>query len=100
MTCYVYTNADSLPNKIQELKSYITLSEKVPDIIALTEIKTKNKWQINNAELNIDGYDMYSNNLWEYNRGIIIYVKESVTCKQIFVDNSFMEYVRNTDRWQ
>ena len=39
----IYTNADSLPKKIQELKSYITLSEKVPDIIALTEIKTKNK---------------------------------------------------------
>lgn len=83
----IYTNADSLPNKIQELKSYITLSEKVPDIIALTEIKTKNKWQINDAELNIDGYDMYSNNLWKYNRGIIIiisYVKESFSFYQRF----------------
>ena len=70
-----------------ELKSYITLSEKVPDIIALTEIITKNKWQINNAELNTDGYDMYSNNLWKYNRGIIIiisYVKESFSFYQRF----------------
>ena len=86
VTCNVYTLM-LIPYQIKyrsELKSYITLSEKVPDIIALTEIKTKNKWQINDVELNIDGYDLYSNNLWEYNRGIVIYVKDSLTCKQIF----------------
>ena len=40
MLC-IYTNVDCLPNKLQELKCFINLSEKVPDIIALTEINIK-----------------------------------------------------------
>jgi len=92
MLC-IYTNVDCLPNKIQELKCFINLPEKVPDIIALTEIKYKNKWHVNTAELNIDGYNLFSNNLWEQNRGIIIYVKQDLNCKQVFLNNSFTEYV-------
>jgi len=92
MLC-IYTNFDCLPNKIQELKCFINLSEKVPDIIALTEIKYKNKWHVNTAELNIDGYHLFSNNLWEQNLGIIIYAKQDLNCKQVFLNNSCMEYV-------
>ena len=92
MLC-IYTNVDCLPNKLQELKCFIKLSEKVPHIIALTEIKYKNKWHVNTAELNIDGYNLFSNNLWEQNRGIIIYVKQDLNCKQVFLNNSFTEYV-------
>jgi len=29
----------------------------------------------------------------EQNRGIIIYVKQDLNCKQVFLNNSFMEYV-------
>ena len=53
----------------------------------------KNKLYVNTAELNIDGYHLFSNNLWEQNREIIIYVKQDLNCKQVFLNNSFMVYV-------
>ena len=57
--------------------------------------KYKNKWHVNTSELNIDGYHLFSNNLREQNREIIIitYVKQDLNCKQVFLNNSFMEYV-------
>jgi len=93
MLC-IYTNVDCLPNKIKELKWLIKLSEKVPDIIALTEVKNKRKRNFDYTdELKIDGYHLFSNNLQEENRGIIIYVKQDLKCKQVTLNNSFMEYV-------
>ena len=50
---FLYTNADSLPNKLQELKQLIVHLERNPEVISLTEVKYKNKWDINSAELNI-----------------------------------------------
>ena len=44
---------DCLPNKLQELKQLLVHFEKSPDIISLTEIKHKNKWEMNSAELTI-----------------------------------------------
>ena len=52
---FLYTiNADCLPNKLQQLKQLLVHFEKSPDIISLTEIKHKNKWEMNSAELTID----------------------------------------------
>ena len=67
----LYTNIDCLPNKIQELSQYINLQDKPPDVIALTEIKYKNKWHLYTSELTIHGYHLLSNNLQENTRGII-----------------------------
>lgn len=90
---FLYTNADCLPNKLQELKQLLVHFEKSPDIISLTEIKHKNKWEMNSAELTIDGYQMFTNDLEANNRGILVYVKEHLSCKQIFLSNIFGEYV-------
>jgi len=87
---FLYTNTDCLPNKLQELKQLIVHLEKSPDIIALTEIKHKNKWEMNSAELTIDGYQMFTNDLEAKNRGILVYVKEHLSCKQIFLGNIFV----------
>ena len=57
---FLYTNADCLPNKLQELKRLIVHLEKSPDIISLTEIKHKHKWEMNSAELIIDAYQMFT----------------------------------------
>ena len=54
---------DSLPNKIEELKKRVTSMDTKPDVIALTEIKHKNKWNLERSELQLDGYSLYSNDL-------------------------------------
>jgi len=93
----IYSNVDCLPNKIEELKCrLIKSSEKVPDIIALTEVKNKMKRKNFNYtdELKIDGYRLFSNDLLrEENRGIIIYVKQDLKCEKVPLNEPFNEYV-------
>ena len=55
----LYTNADSLSNKINELKLLIRSLEKKPGIIAITEVKHKNKWNTTVSELTLPGYILY-----------------------------------------
>jgi len=43
----MYTNADKLLNKMDELKSRIYACKVKPAIICVTKIKHKNKWDIN-----------------------------------------------------
>jgi len=40
----MYSNVDSLSNKKQELVAFINNAPCKPKLIALTEIKHKNKW--------------------------------------------------------
>ena len=47
----MYTNADGLPNKLDELKSRIHACKVKPSIISVTEVKHKSKWDIYMAEL-------------------------------------------------
>ena len=89
----MYANVDSLANKVQELKFRINDTYSKPHIIALTEIKHKNKWNIDISELQIEGYTIYSNNLQDNGRGIVNYVRRDIICQQIYVDNSFNEYL-------
>jgi len=42
---------------------------------------------MNSAEFTIDGYQMFTNDLEANNRGILVYVKERLSCKQIFLGN-------------
>ena len=43
-------------------------------------------------ELVIHGYNIFSNDLSTNSRGIIIYVSQDLTCKQIDFNNSFSEF--------
>ena len=89
----LYTNADSLPNKLQELKSRITLGSSKPKIITITEAKHKNKWNYSLSELQIEGYNIFTNDLGGETRGIITYVSREIMCKQIQFFDSFTVYV-------
>jgi len=89
----LYSNVDSLSNKKQELMSVINNASCKPKIIALTEIKQKNKWETNLSELVIPGYNIISNNLNTNTRGIVVYVKQDLICKQLNYDNSFSEFI-------
>ena len=92
----LYTNADTLHNKIQELKLLLETLESTPQIIAITEIKAKKRIDIYLSEFNIPGYTVYSNNLEENNRGILIYVDTKLqSCIQSF-NIIFDEYLSIT----
>jgi len=87
-----YSNVDTLANKLQELRALISNASSKPKLIALTEIKHKNKWDINLNELVIPGYNIFSNDLNTNSRGIINYVSQDLTCKQIDFNNNFSEF--------
>ncbi len=56
----LYTNADSLTNKLDELKGLVKDTQ--PDLIGITEVKPKNnRYNIGPAELKLDGYVIFHN---------------------------------------
>ena len=65
----LYTNVDSLLNKINEF--YMLIDRRKPKIIALTEIMVTNMQDFNMAEYNIPGYDLFVNK--NPKRGVAIY---------------------------
>jgi exonuclease III len=73
----LYTNADQLPNKLTELKSRIEIEK--PHILVITEVN--NKYTRTSPDLvifNIEGYQLYHQNVSSNGRGIIIYVHHSI----------------------
>ena len=89
----LYTNADSLYNKMNELKLLINSFQYKPSLIAITEAKHKNKWKINLSELALSGYDVYSNDLENSPRGIIVYVNNLLQSKQLYFESEALEYL-------
>lgn len=89
-----YTNADSFLNKRQELLLFLNSSDYKPKVIAITEVKPKRKENFNYAELNLDGYDLYTNEFENITfRGVLLYVDKTLAAKQVFLNCSFQEYV-------
>lgn len=65
-----------------------------PKIIAITEVKPKRIENFNYAELNLDGYDLYTNDFENATtRGVLLYVDKTISAKQVFFDCSFQEYI-------
>ena len=92
----LYTNCDSLLNKIRELK-VVTVAHQ-PSIIALTDVKPKNCLQLLSiSEISILGYCTHSNidDQEDSNRGIVIYVKEELSLQvgNIYFKTDFNEQV-------
>jgi len=79
----LYTNADSLHNKLQELKLLITSLEHTPQIIAITEVnnESNNKGLI--SEINIP----------EISQGVIIYGDANLHSSINIIDSPFKEYL-------
>ena len=92
LICY-YTNADSLSNKIGELSTSIVLTK--PDIIMITETLPKNvQTAVQESELKIDGYDLFSNlDELSCRRGVCIYAKTNLGASQLKLDVSVKESV-------
>ena len=92
----MYTNADSLINKVEELKLLIDSLDNRPNIIAITEAKSKTKKSlINLSEFNIDGYSIISNDLDSdsNSRGIIIYIDNNIDYSIMECQTKYKEFV-------
>lgn len=60
----LYTNADSLINKMEELQNYIKIYK--PKLIAITEVKTKNnRVSLFKAEFQLEDYTLFDTNVEE-----------------------------------
>ena len=72
----MYTNCDTLTNKLSELTVAIELNN--PDIIVLTEVTPKNnRYTLQKSEIEIKGFNLFTTNFNEKDsRGVAIYVKE------------------------
>ena len=89
----MYTNADSLFNKMGELSALINSQSEGPSIIAVTEFKPKCKNSVQLSDFSLPGFQMFSNIDDENTRGILIYVKKGIECSQIELHNNFAEYI-------
>lgn len=103
----LYTNADGLINKRQELRVLINSLKDKPDVIAITEIKPKNVLgTIQPTEFNLDGYNVFCQGLNDNNsRGLLIYVATYLEATLVDVPDAFNESIflmlkstRTTDR--
>ena len=74
-----YTNADSVLNKLDELKVRIQIIS--PDILIITEIfpKTGKACDIAVEELHIDNYTLYTSSIKDNSRGVATYVVNSLS---------------------
>ena len=95
----MYSNADQLLNKMEELKAQI--AEKAPDIMLFTEVIPKaQKNPIHETQVEIDGYQLFKNfNYTDTNlgasgiRGVAIYVKEGISCEEIKLQSTLSDQV-------
>ena len=87
----LYTNADSVMNKRQELIALIEIYN--PQIIAITEVKPKNlRFNIQECEVSIEGYELF-HNLNDKGRGICLYIKTELKPSVIVFDTDFEEVI-------
>ena len=89
----MYTNCDTLTNKICELKLAIDSND--PDIIVLSEVTPKNnRYILQESEIEIKGYNSYISNFEDTNtRGVALYVKKCITSNQIELANAAKDTV-------
>ena len=89
-----YTNADSLINKIDELKGRIKVFS--PDIICVTEVFPKNcVYGISMSEIYIEGYDCFCSEFNHHDRGVCIYIRDNLNSHKLDLsrNNQFNEYI-------
>ena len=84
----LYTNADSLINKLSEFQARVKANKCM--VIGVTGVKPKNlRFLLNPAELALDGYNLYHSNITEDSRrGVILYIHKTLPALQLMTLNS------------
>ena len=90
ISCF-YTNADTLTNKMSELKAQI--EEHYPQIVTVTEVIPQNyRFQVKKAEIMIsDDYDVFPDDISNKGRGITIQIVKSLKAQQVSFSTTFDE---------
>lgn len=89
----LYANADSLPNKLDELKVRIQESEENLDIICITEVYPKNcRYLPTKSELQLQGYEMFLNE-GNSSRGTAIYLSDKLKGTEVKLETNFKESI-------
>ena len=89
----LYTNADQLSTKINELKSRILLEK--PKIVIITEVNNKHtRLPPDKVLYNIPEFQMFDKNISIGHRGIIIYIHNSLKdVIEVSANSNFEEYL-------
>ena len=74
----MYTNADGLNNKMDELIARVEVEK--PSTIIITETRPKNNKKEQTHCLSIPGYELFENDVPK--RGVAIYVQEGIMAKK------------------
>jgi hypothetical protein len=64
-----------------------------PHLIAITEVKYKNLRTFNTCELNLDGYTFFTNDFDVNNRGVLIYVDNTLESNLLEMDCNHKEHI-------
>ena len=87
-----YTNADSLPNKLYELKGRVQEAQINFDIIGITEVYPKKcRFLPGKAELQLEGYDLFLSEGSEHKRGIALYINEQLKAEEVKINHEYQE---------
>ena len=88
-----YTNADTLHNKLPELRNKIKHAKSPPSIIAITEVKPKNtRHLLTEPEIKIDGFDLFTKNIEQSTgRGLALYVKPELKAYGVIPEVTYEE---------
>ena len=74
----LYTNDDSLPNKLTELQAIVKIEN--PHIVIVTEIHPKNiATDIEDSEIQLDNFTIYRSSNSKDSRGTVIYVSKDIS---------------------
>ena len=89
----MYTNADSLSNKQEVLKLFLSDKSIRYKVIIITEVNPKNSLtSVLESEFNMTGFNIYSCNIGKNKcRGIIAYVSSELSCSELSVETNFSE---------
>ena len=92
----LYTNADSLLNKLDLLDKRIATT--LPEVVCINEVKPKRtRYEPYAAEFSPlrPGYSFFDNNVGPSSsgRGQVIYAKSDINAKRIYLDSRFEEYM-------
>ena len=88
----IYTNADCLTNKRDDLLLLLNSLDFKPSIIVITEVNSKINNNMLESEFSLSGYNIFSVNVGTNDhRGIIVYVDRSLTVCQPEVGTNFKE---------
>ena len=88
-----FTNADTLHNKLTELRNRIKHAKSPLSIIAITEVKPKNtRHSLTEPEIKIDGFDLFTKNIEQSTgRGLAFYVKPELKAYAVIPEVTYEE---------